>query len=146
MELMDSGIRVLHAEDDGNVRELLTSYVSISYPDIDVDTAANGREAFDMIDGETYDCIIADNHMPKLSGVDLIKKVRDESIRVPVVFYTGDKDPKVVAEIENAGAEEIYIKGETDCKKLLSDVTKISNEGNSETSNHTSSTSKSFSR
>jgi DNA-binding response OmpR family regulator len=53
-----------------------------------VDAAENGAAAWDTLQAENYDLLITDNSMPKVSGVELIEKVRDAGMALPVIMAT----------------------------------------------------------
>lgn len=50
------------------------------------------------------DCLIADIHMPGLSGIELHEQLVREGRRVPVIFITGYPDEKARTRVLNAGA------------------------------------------
>lgn len=83
---------LLLAEDEQNLRESFTKvlllYVGKVY------TAADGEEAFLLYKENHPDIIITDVKMPRLNGVDLIKRIRKENQEIPIIVtsaYT-DKD------------------------------------------------------
>lgn len=83
---------LLLAEDEQNLRESFTKvlllYVGKVY------TAADGEEAFSLYKENHPDIIITDVKMPRLNGVDLIKRIRKENQEIPIIVtsaYT-DKD------------------------------------------------------
>ena len=83
---------LLLAEDEENLRESFTKvlllYVGKVY------TAADGEEAFLVCKEKHPDILITDVKMPKLNGVELIKRIRKENQEIPIIVtsaYT-DKD------------------------------------------------------
>ena len=57
---------------------------------VDVDEANNGAEALKKMRARHYDLIFADWHMEPLSGLDLLKAVRDDVHLRRIAFYYGD--------------------------------------------------------
>ena len=51
-----------------------------------VDTAADGEAAWELLQARTYDLLITDNKMPKLWGIDLIKRIRAHGITIPIII------------------------------------------------------------
>ncbi|MFQ5704468.1 MAG: sigma-54-dependent transcriptional regulator [Gemmatimonadales bacterium] len=51
--------------------------------------ASGGREALDTIEGEAVDCVILDLEMPGLDGFDVLRSLKERSIEIPVIVYTG---------------------------------------------------------
>ena len=84
--------RILVAEDDSDIRELYFEVlIGSGYY---VDTAEDGAAGWQMLhtSGETqpgYDLLITDNEMPKLTGVELIEKVRFAHMTLPVILASG---------------------------------------------------------
>jgi len=83
---------LLLAEDEQNLREsfakVLLLYVGKVY------MAADGEEAFSLYKEKHPDILITDVKMPKLNGVELIKRIRRENQEIPIIVtsaYT-DKD------------------------------------------------------
>ncbi len=79
--------RILLVEDDDAIRHLSTEVlISFGY---DVDTAEDGAAAWDTLQRNSYDLLVTDNHMPKVSGLELLQKLRDFCITTPVIMATG---------------------------------------------------------
>nr|WP_086938502.1 ATP-binding protein [Thaumasiovibrio occultus] len=75
------------------------------------DLAPDGLEALKMLREKRYDLIIMDNHMPNLSGIDTIKRLRQELKLNTVVFaYTADVFKDVHDEFIAAGANFVLTK------------------------------------
>ena len=53
-----------------------------------VDTAEDGADAWQALGAERYDLLITDHNMPKVTGVELIKKVRGARMALPVIMAT----------------------------------------------------------
>jgi DNA-binding response OmpR family regulator len=80
-------LRILLVEDDIFIRRLSTSALKSS--GFEVDTAEDGAAGWDALHTNSYDLLITDNSMPKLSGVELIQKLRSEHMTLPVVMASG---------------------------------------------------------
>jgi len=57
--------------------------------DFEVRLAESGAVALDILAGESIDCMILDLEMPGLDGFDVLRRIKKESINVPVIVYTG---------------------------------------------------------
>jgi two-component system, OmpR family, alkaline phosphatase synthesis response regulator PhoP len=57
--------------------------------DFDVDVAKDGIIALELLEQNEYDLIITDNLMPRMSGVELLKKLHAARKFVPVIMVTG---------------------------------------------------------
>ena len=68
------GKRILYADDDEN-NILLADYLLTEWK-TSFEIATNGAEAMEYLQREKFDIVLLDIHMPELSGVDVVKKVR----------------------------------------------------------------------
>ena len=82
-----SPLRILVVEDDLSILHISTTVLTRS--GYKVDAAADGAEAWKALKSGTYDLMITDNNMPKVSGMELIKKVRAAHMALPVIMATG---------------------------------------------------------
>lgn len=55
----------------------------------DVNTAKDGADAWNTLNLASYDLLITDNKMPKVTGLELIKKLRYENMMLPVILASG---------------------------------------------------------
>lgn len=67
-------------------------------------TSGNGREAIHSLGGNDYDCVVSDIAMPGMSGIQLLKQVRENDGDLPVVLITGDPDVETAIEAVDYGA------------------------------------------
>jgi len=79
--------RILVVEDEFSIRRLNTKM--LLHSGYDVDAAENGAAAWDALQLKRYDLMITDNDMPKLTGIELIKKVHATRLALPVIMATG---------------------------------------------------------
>lgn len=79
--------RILVVEDD----EVIRSYnvVVLTQCGFAVDAAEDGAVAWDTLQINRYDLVVTDNNMPKVSGIDLIKKLHAAHMTMPVIMATG---------------------------------------------------------
>jgi DNA-binding response OmpR family regulator len=79
--------RILLVDDDYYVRELNAGVLIQS--GYTVDTAEDGAEAWKALKDISYDLLITDHKMPRVTGVDLILKLRSEEMTLPVILTSG---------------------------------------------------------
>ncbi|WP_318505687.1 response regulator transcription factor [Bacillus sp. T3] len=77
--------RILIVDDEERIRDMIREYISLE--GYEIDEAANGVEALDMIISRQYSLIILDVMMPKLDGWGVCKEVRKSS-QVPIIMLT----------------------------------------------------------
>jgi two-component system, OmpR family, response regulator len=78
--------KLLVADDDPNIVELLSA--SLRYAGFDVATASDGGKALRKAKEFGPDLIVLDVMMPGLDGFDVVRRLRSEGARVPVLFLT----------------------------------------------------------
>ena len=75
---------ILVVDDDGEIRALCAeALVGFGYR---VDAADGGAAAWKELHANSYDLLITDNNMAKLSGVELVKKLRSARMTLPVIL------------------------------------------------------------
>jgi len=79
--------RILVVEDDALICQLNTEV--LTYSGYQVDAAEDGAAAWDALQRNSYDLVVTDNEMPKVTGVELIKKLQDARMNLPVIMATG---------------------------------------------------------
>jgi DNA-binding response OmpR family regulator len=79
--------RILVVDDEAAVLRLTAR--TLVHSGYDVDAAEDGAEAWAALQAKAYDLLITDNKMPKVSGVELIEKVRAAGMALPVIMSTG---------------------------------------------------------
>jgi FixJ family two-component response regulator len=103
-----SPIVVAIVDDDDTVRRALRRLVqSLSYHPIGF---ASGEEFLASLRETTPSCVLMDQHMPSLNGLDVILRMRSEGRHVPVIIVTGFDQPGLRQKCLDAGASEYIVK------------------------------------
>jgi two-component system, OmpR family, alkaline phosphatase synthesis response regulator PhoP len=103
-----AGKRLLIVDDDADMRVLLAEY--FRRLGFDVDDRESGTEALEPALTTKFDCFILDVSMPGLTGLELLKRLRDRGIQTPALFLTAhDALDDKVAGFE-AGADDYLAK------------------------------------
>jgi CheY-like chemotaxis protein len=120
-------IKVLVAEDDKDIRFALDLLLSME--GYSVITAEDGEAAFKLAQSEDPDLIITDISMPKLTGVELTRRIRHDHIlfdkKVVAISAYGDKPRQ---EILDAGAN-CFIAKPIDIDNLLPKLASLAGNG-----------------
>lgn len=88
-------LRVLYADDVRQLRELLT--VILKRDGHLPETAEHGEEALDRLSapGAAYDLLITDHHMPRLNGLDLVRRLRARGFPGKIIVFSSELSPLV---------------------------------------------------
>jgi DNA-binding NtrC family response regulator len=82
-----SSRRVLIVDDEAGIRQVLVDlFVGLGWR---ADEASNGAQAVDIALSEDYDLVIVDLSLPRLGGLDVLKRVKESRPDVPVLVITG---------------------------------------------------------
>jgi CheY-like chemotaxis protein len=79
--------RILVVDDETMIRQLNSKVLILSR--YEVDTAEDGGAAWDALQAVNYGLLITDNQMPKVSGIELVKKCRCEGMTLPIILSSG---------------------------------------------------------
>src|ERR1035438_8912209 len=79
--------RILVADDDESIRYLLSTVLAGA--GFDVNTASDGQQAWEAILHGHYDLLLTDNDMPRLTGIQLIERIREAGMSLPVIIASG---------------------------------------------------------
>jgi len=79
--------QILVVDDDETV--LTVASIILTRAGMSVSTARDGEAGWDATVRQTFDLIVTDNDMPKLRGVDLIRRLRSTDYRAPIVLISG---------------------------------------------------------
>jgi CheY-like chemotaxis protein len=79
--------RILVVEDEGDLRQLNAQVLADAGYEVDV--AEDGASAWAALQLKNYDLMLTGQFLPKLSGVELLKKIHTTRMTLPVIMATG---------------------------------------------------------
>jgi two-component system, OmpR family, response regulator len=80
------GVRVLVADDEEYITDLLST--GLRFVGFDIEVAANGRQALTKAAEFGPDLLLLDVMMPDLDGFEVVRRMRSDGIKTPVIFLT----------------------------------------------------------
>ncbi len=101
-------MRILVVEDEKILNRLITE--GIEDEGYNVDSCFNGKDALDYISSAEYDAIVMDILMPKMSGLEVVRKMRSEGNTTPVIFLTSLSEVHDRVEGLNSGGDYYLVK------------------------------------
>jgi CheY-like chemotaxis protein len=88
-EAVNSRNHILIVDDDAGVREVLASLLRRS--GYRVSCANNGEAGWEALCANSYDALVTDHAMPRLTGLDLLRRVRAGTLKaLPVILISGE--------------------------------------------------------
>ncbi len=103
VESEDSVTNVL-VVDDSDVDRLLMEGLLGQASGFVVIAAENGVQALKKLEEWSIDIILTDLQMPKMDGLELVKKIRENKLEIPVILTTGMGSEEIAAEALRVGA------------------------------------------
>jgi DNA-binding response OmpR family regulator len=79
--------RILVVDDDSDIRRLNAEVLTAS--GYRVDAVEDGAAGWEALNASSYDLLITDNNMPRVTGMELIKKVQSARMALPVILASG---------------------------------------------------------
>jgi len=102
--------RILIVDDD---RQYIAQLAELLEDEgLEVGFATNGSDALKMVQAVLYDIIILDINMPRMSGLDVLKELKESKSTkmVPVLMSTGESDKETVVTAIKLGADDYIVK------------------------------------
>src|SRR5438270_1792679 len=110
-------MRVLIIEDEPRLAENVarTLRETAGYA---VDVAADGQEGLFLAESNAYDAALLDLMLPKLDGMQVLRRIRESGQHTPVLVVTARDEKESIVALLNAGADD-YVTKPFDLVELL---------------------------
>ena len=109
-------MRILLAEDERSLSRAVTALLERNH--YAVGAVYDGAEALDYLEGGNYDALILDIMMPKVDGLEVLRRLRERGNAIPVLMLTARSELEDRIEGLNAGAD-YYLTKPFDIRELL---------------------------
>lgn len=119
---MKHDFRILVVDDDQELRQTINEL--LSREGYRVEQAVNGKEAAAQVQKTNYDLVISDMVMPEISGIDLLKTLKQSGNETPLLMITGHTTIEDAVEAIKLGAED-YIAKPFDGVELLTIIKRL---------------------
>jgi EAL domain-containing protein (putative c-di-GMP-specific phosphodiesterase class I)/CheY-like chemotaxis protein len=113
--------RVLIVDDDDAV--LTASSMLLSRAGFTVDSATSGEAAIQLLQKRSYSAILSDINMEEMSGLDLLRSIRERDLDTPVILITGGPSLQTAIDAMAWGAHRYLLKPVAP-KELIEAVTR----------------------
>jgi heavy metal response regulator len=101
-------MKILLVEDDKGIARFVKQ--GLFEKSFSVDLAVNGEEGLQSALQKNYDLIVLDVMLPKMDGIEVLKRIRGLKIETPVIFLTAkDSENDIVLGL-NSGADDYLVK------------------------------------
>ena len=101
-------MRILVVEDEKKINDIIVK--TLKKENYGVDSCFDGKEAIDYISSAEYDAVILDIMLPKVNGFEVLKTIRKNNIKTPVLFLTAREGVEDRVKGLDYGADDYLIK------------------------------------
>lgn len=109
--MSETKVKILIADDHDLIRQGLKSILNYEPDFMVTGEASNGEEALKFITLYKPDLLLMDINMPVMSGIEVLKKIKNEGLPVKVILLTVESDKKTILEAIEIGADGYILKG-----------------------------------
>ncbi|MFZ2312950.1 MAG: response regulator transcription factor [Methylobacter sp.] len=107
---MPMPINVIFADKHEIFRQGLAALLNTVEGIIPLAQAANGRDAWDLIENLKPDVAILEIHMPEMTGIEVARKTSVAGLTTQVILLTAHEDPTAAIDAQDAGASGYVLK------------------------------------
>ena len=101
-------MRILYVEDEKFLADAVKH--NLEKEGFTVDLASNGEEGLDMALKSIYDCVVLDIMLPKLSGTDILVRMREKKVETPVIMLSALSEVETKINHLDRGADDYLAK------------------------------------
>ncbi len=101
-------MRILYVEDATFLAEAVKH--NLEKQGITVDLVDNGEDGLDNALSDIYDCVVLDIMLPKLSGTDILKRMREKNVQTPVLMLSALSEVETKISHLEHGADDYLAK------------------------------------
>lgn len=102
----EQSFRVLVIDDNEVDREIIIRHVRQAWPfeDIAWESAMDGHEAIRKLARASFTVVVLEWQLPKLRGMDVLRRLRDDGVDIPVIVVSGLHREEIADDLESLGA------------------------------------------
>lgn len=121
-------LRILIADDHPIVRQGVRQIIAETADMVVADEASNGPEVLSKVRAGSYDAVLLDISLPGINGIDVLRQLRNERPRPPVLILSVHPEEQYAVRALRAGASG-YLTKESAPDELVAAIRKISTGG-----------------
>jgi two-component system nitrogen regulation response regulator NtrX len=114
-------IQVLLIEDEESIRRVMSRILKEENDQYQITEAVDGKQGLDLLSKGQFDLVLCDIKMPKMDGIEVLKKANDERLNIPFIMLTGHGNIETAVEAMKLGAYD-FISKPPDLNRLLNSV------------------------
>lgn len=123
--MISDGIQVMVVDDHPLFRRGVVDAINSQLGMAVIAEADSGEEALELLKGQRPDVLTLDVSLPGISGIDVVRELREAGSTLPIVILSMYRDEKTVNEALNAGVDGYMLKEDSD-DAILSSIRDVS--------------------
>ncbi|QFU81899.1 bacterio-opsin activator domain-containing protein [Natronorubrum aibiense] len=123
---MTPPISVLIVDNEPGFADLVGEMLEREHDSIVADSALNATEALSILEERSVDCIVSDYEMPKMTGLELLERIREDDPELPFILFTGRGSEELASDAIAAGVTQ-YLQKESGKKQYALLANQITN-------------------
>lgn len=112
--------KILIVEDDNFLLEMLAK-ASVE-EGFNIEIAVDGEAGLEKIKNDSFDLVLLDLVLPKLHGLELLKKLKEENNTTPVIILSNLYDQESVDTATSLGAKDYIIKAQSTPENIIQKI------------------------
>jgi two-component system invasion response regulator UvrY len=117
-------MKILIADDHAIVRRGLVGLLQAEFKVSEIHEASTGAEAIEKVRSSIWDLILLDISMPGLNGIEVLKQLRAEEIKAPILMLSMQPEDQYAIRALKAGASG-FVNKESATEELITAVHKV---------------------
>jgi len=102
--------RVLLVDDDPSLADLMANQLDGLREDFSIQVETNPNDALDVIEAGSVDCVVSDHHMPRMTGLELLRYVREMDPDLPFILFTARGSEEIASDAVSEGVTDYFRK------------------------------------
>jgi len=104
-------MKILLVDDSAVLTKMLKkSILHMAKDKVEVEMAYNAHEAVNLLKNNKFDLLVTDIVMPEINGVELIKRIREEKIELPICVYSSIRSQDILDELNALKVDLMLLK------------------------------------
>ena len=118
------GRKILIADDHSAIRRGVKQICTAEFPAVEFGEAVNYAEVFQKLKEDNWDILVLDIDLPGRSGLEILKQIKAEKLRVPVLMFSFHSEEQIALRALKLGASG-YLSKEAADLELVKAINKI---------------------
>jgi CheY-like chemotaxis protein len=107
---MAASIRVLLVDDDPSLADLMANQLGELRPEFSIQVETDPNDALEAVDSGGIDCVVSDYHMPEMTGLELLRYVRQMEPEIPFILFTARGSEEIASDAVSEGVTDYFRK------------------------------------